>query len=111
MKIAVVGTGYIAARRHIPAWKRLTGKAELVALCDADAARAEECAGRFEVPSFYSDLGQLLERERPDLVDICTPPRSHLGVALQAMDGGAHVLVEKPMGVTVDVGAKARIVD
>src|SRR5579884_2326115 len=102
LKAAVAGTGLIATVKHLPAWNRIPDLATLVAIADVDAERGAQVAQQFNVPRAYTDLGELLEREKPDVVDICTPPRTHAPLAIQAMRGGAHVLVEKPFAVTVE---------
>jgi predicted dehydrogenase len=99
-KVAVVGTGLIATRKHLPAWKRLGRQARVVALCELDRQRGETVAAEFGVPNVHQDLGELLEAQRPDIVDICTPPKSHAALSIQALEGGAHLLIEKPMAVT-----------
>src|SRR5206468_11526176 len=53
-------------------------------------------------PKAYSSLEELLAAERPDMVDICTPPRTHAALATQALHGGAHVMIEKPMAISTE---------
>ena len=97
-----MGAGLIAVHKHLPAWSRLGRRVTLAALCDVDATRCAEVARQFGVPRTYSDLRLLLETERPDVVDICTPPRHHAAAAVQALRGGAHVLIEKPMAISTE---------
>ena len=100
-KVAVVGTGLIATRKHLPAWQR-SDKAELVAVCELNPEQGEKIKKEFGIPKAYTDLGELLEAEKPDIVDICTPPKSHAPLAIQALRGGAHCLIEKPMAIDTD---------
>ena len=67
-----VGAGYFS-RFHYHAWPRVTG-AGLVALCDLDQPRAQAAAAEFGVPKTYSSVATMLEVERPDFIDIITPP-------------------------------------
>jgi len=97
----IIGSGLIAGKKHIPAFRKLRSKTELVAICDLNLAAAKEVADRFGIPRTYSDVGEMLNTEKPDLVDICTPPQTHTRLALEAMRHGCHVLVEKPMALTV----------
>ncbi|HRK61106.1 MAG TPA: Gfo/Idh/MocA family oxidoreductase [Candidatus Omnitrophota bacterium] len=99
VKAVIVGTGLISKKKHIPAFLN-NKKADLVAICDLNAAAAEATAKKFGIAKFYSNIQEMLDREKPDLVDICTPPASHAGVALTAIDAGCHVLIEKPMALT-----------
>lgn len=95
LKIALVGCGKIADG-HLEEIRKLEAAAHVVAVCDTEVLMAEQLAMRFEVPHFYTDFQQMLEREKPDVVHIATPPGSHLSLAKTAMDAGCHVYVEKP---------------
>lgn len=101
VRAAVIGSGLIAGKKHIPAFQRLRHKTELVAICDLNLAAAKDVAVRFGIPSAYSDVAEMLRSEKPDLVDICTPPQTHTRLAVEAMRHGCHVLIEKPMALTV----------
>lgn len=94
MKVAVVGTGNIA-RHHLSALRDVPGT-QVVAVCDLSRAAAEATAERFAVPRWYTDHRALLTEARPDVVHVTTPPRAHLEVCVDALDAGAHVVVEKP---------------
>jgi predicted dehydrogenase len=97
-RIAVVGTGWWATTAHVPS---LAGydAAELVAVCDARAARARAVAEEFGVPRAYSDLDALLAEEPLDGVIIATPHTTHYALAGAALAAGVHVFVEKPLTV------------
>ena len=101
LRAAVVGAGFIAAKKHIPALRKQGKWVELTAICDLDGRTAEELAQRFSIPRYYTDLTDMLSAEKPDFVNICTPPQSHSAVAMQAMKEGAHVFIEKPMATTL----------
>jgi predicted dehydrogenase len=99
MKIGIVGGGQIATV-HIPYVRSYPG-AEIVALSDADEGRARSIAARFAISNPCRTLAELLEH-RPDVVHIVTPPQTHASLAIQAMEAGAHVFVEKPMAVNLE---------
>jgi len=101
-KVALIGTGFIATQKHLPAWHRMQRVAKVVALCDVNRQRGEQVARQFGVPKVYEDVQMILEKERPDIVDICTPPQTHAKIAVQSLKGGAHVLIEKPMAVSTE---------
>ena len=101
LRVAIVGTGLIAKKRHIPAFRRARAAAEIVALCDVNRAAVTEAARSAGIPGVYTDVGEMLAAEKPDLVDVCTPPRTHVDVAVAAMQAGCHVLIEKPMALSV----------
>lgn len=102
LKAVVIGTGLIAKKKHLPAWKKASGEAELVAICDINEEQAKKVAQQFGVAKAYTDIGQMLEAERPDIVDICTPPKTHSPIAIQCLEGGAHALIEKPMATSLE---------
>ena len=99
LRIGLIGCGQIAQvhARFISA----NGKHRIVAVCDADRARAAAFAQKFGIANTYGTLADLLEAQHPDVVHIVTPPQSHAPLAIEAMRGGCHVLVEKPMALSV----------
>ncbi|MCX7912042.1 MAG: Gfo/Idh/MocA family oxidoreductase [Dehalococcoidales bacterium] len=99
LKVGIVGCGAIASLRHVPAFSRLRRDVVLRAVCDTNRALAEKLARRYGIPGVYTDIAQMLEREKLDIVDICTPPQTHAVLALQAIAAGCHVLMEKPMAL------------
>jgi predicted dehydrogenase len=103
IRTAIVGTGNIA-RLHAETLLRVagkTGEVELVAAADTDAGRLAEFAAAYGTGSVFTDAGALFGAGGVDLVHICTPPGSHLPIALAALDAGAHVVVEKPATLTL----------
>ncbi len=96
IRAAVIGTGGIAGHCHLPALRAESDRVQVVAAMDSDAARVKEFCAEHDVPAAYTDLDRLLERERPDLVHICTPPHVHAAQAVACLNAGAWVLCEKP---------------
>ncbi len=96
VRTAIVGTGAIAAQ-HAAALRAEQDRAELVAAVDIDEARARAFAEAHGVPAVHSDLDAMLERERPELVLICTPPSLHSAQCIRSLEAGAWVLCEKPL--------------
>jgi predicted dehydrogenase len=102
VRAAVVGAGFIATRKHIPAYLRRREDVDLVAIADVDGDAAGRVAAQFGIPASYDDVTKMIEVSRPDVLSICTPPRTHVDVALQAITAGCNVLIEKPMAVDTD---------
>ena len=98
LRVAVVGAGYVASH-HLAALKRLDF-VELVGICDTNLEAAEALARRFGIGQVASDLAGLAAA-RPQIVHVLTPPASHATLAMQALDMGCGVLVEKPMADSV----------
>lgn len=96
MRAAVIGVGYLG-RFHAQKYRDLAG-VELVAVVDADAARATEVAAEVGCRPL-SDYRQLFGQV--DLVSIAVPTRYHFEVARACLDNGVHVLLEKPITQTV----------
>lgn len=94
----IVGAGMVA-QYHADAIAQTPG-ARLVAVCRADAARAAETAARFGVPCEV-DYAALLARPDVEVICICTPSGLHAAQTLAAARAGKHVLVEKPMALTL----------
>jgi predicted dehydrogenase len=98
-KAAVIGAGMIPVRGHIPAYKRLEN-VNLVAICDINAARAQEVAEAADIPNVYTDYREMLAEEDLDLVSVCTPNVFHAEMSIAALKSGANVICEKPMALT-----------
>lgn len=82
--------------------------AEVVAIADLDEARAREIQENFSVPEAYSDFYEMMDRETPEAVFICTPPFAHLEPVKAAAERGIAVFVEKPLGC--DIGRAKEMV-
>lgn len=103
IRFAVVGCGHIG-KRHAEMIVRDAG-AELVALCDI---RSKEELGieAYDVP-FFPSLNELLQADlEVDVINICTPNGLHAGMAIQAIESGHHVVIEKPMALTLQDAEK-----
>ena len=99
VRIAIVGAGVIG-KHHGAVITELADRAELVAVVDLNRDRAEQLAAeRGSKP--FSSLVEALEAVEIDVVTICTPTGRHGEVAIQALDAGKHVIIEKPAEVTV----------
>ena len=98
LKTALIGCGKVG-RIHATALAQRP-ESELVAVCDGVSDRAKSFAEEFGVTGFV-DVAEMLEKAKPDAVCICTPHPLHAVPAVQALDAGLHVLVEKPMAATL----------
>ncbi len=98
LKVGMVGFRGIA-NSHMPAYKN-NPLAELVAVCDAFPGRAEAMAEKHGA-KFYGSLKEMLANEELDVIDVCTGGLEngswHYDPAMEAMEAGKHVLVEKPL--------------
>ena len=98
-KVVVVGLGYFS-RFHIDAWTALPG-AELVGLCDRDETRLADVAAGTGL-STSGDLGDLVARTAPDIVDIVAPPPAHGTLIRAALAPGRTIICQKPFSTSID---------
>lgn len=91
-RAAVVGGGFIG-KVHVETLRRLPN-VDVVALCDAQGGKA--IAETLGLNAGYDDALEMLERERPDVLHICTPNHTHYPLTKLALERGIHVLCEKP---------------
>ncbi|HZK38998.1 MAG TPA: Gfo/Idh/MocA family oxidoreductase [Clostridia bacterium] len=98
MKISLVGCGGISGA-HIHAIQD-NSEAQLISVADIKIERANKVAAQTgAVP--YASLDAMLDAEKPDVLHICTPHYLHTSMALDALDRGIHVLIEKPCSVSL----------
>jgi predicted dehydrogenase len=96
LRVGIVGAGI--GIQYAEAFQRLDGVA-VTAICAASSVRAAPAAERLGIPGVYTDLGEMLERERLDVAAIATPNSLHHAMTLQALRAGAHVLCDKPLAM------------
>lgn len=102
IKVAIIGTGAIAPN-HIKAYQELSERCEIVALCDIYPEKAEKAAKDFNLNvDIYDDHTKMLNRSDIDLVSVCTPPYTHAEIAINFLNAGKNVLVEKPMASSLE---------
>lgn len=98
IKVACIGAGYFA-RFHVEAWQRLP-QVELVAICDQDVQKAASLADQYDVARTYRDVDDLFAEEAFDVVDIITPPDTHLELCSKAIAAQKHMICQKPLAPT-----------
>lgn len=99
IRIGIVGCGSVA-RLHANALKKIK-QADIKAVVDINEERAKKFANRFNIKSYYKSLKDMLMQEKIEAVSILTPPQTHHKLAIEAMKAGKHVLVEKPLCITL----------
>ena len=99
LNTAVIGAGMISAA-HCTGYSD-NPHCQLVAVSDPLEERAKGVSARFGVKSF-TDYHDILADESIDLVSVCTPDHTHADIAVQALEAGKHVVLEKPMATTLE---------
>jgi len=77
-------------------------KTDLIALADVDTEKLEKYGKKFNVPKTYTDYKQMLEREKPDILSVCTWNSTHLDIVKEAVNHGVKaIFCEKPIADTL----------
>jgi predicted dehydrogenase len=97
MKRSVAIVGFGIGRMHLEGFRALPDLWDVRAVVDLDPARREQAAREFGVPETPDDIAAVLGRSDIDVIDICTPPATHLPLAEAALAAGHHVICEKPL--------------
>jgi len=100
LRVGIVGCGQIAQLQHIPSLLEIKD-VELAAICDRNEDLVRRVAERFHIDRYYADFAEMLDKEKVDMVDICTSPQTHVALSVQAMEADCHVLVEKPIALSL----------
>ena len=111
IRYAIIGCG-VVARKHLKGARYHQNKRrtlEIVAAVDTRPGAAEKifAAAGFNAKeiarlAIYEDYQKMLSEVRPDLVVITTPSGSHASISLAALAAGAHVLIEKPLTLSLE---------
>ena len=100
LRVAVAGAGYFS-RFHYEAWARIAD-VDIVACADRDLTRATEMATRHSIPVVFDDIAAMLDATSPDLIDIVTPPETHVDAIRIAAARGISVICQKPFCRSLD---------
>jgi len=103
-RIGLAGAGFVAPH-HLKAWQRLSDRANVVAIADPNVEAARARAAAFGVPSVYSSVEEMLDRERLDVIDVATPRETHASICRLAAQRGLAILCQKPLAPTFDEAA------
>ncbi|HUZ16997.1 MAG TPA: Gfo/Idh/MocA family oxidoreductase, partial [Spirochaetia bacterium] len=98
VRIGMIGAGFIG-RTHLTMFSKVE-QAELVGIYDAVPELAERVAHQFGLPKVFRSVEEMLGSREVDAVIIGVPNLYHKPLAVQALDSGKHVLLEKPMAVS-----------
>jgi len=98
---AISGFGEVAAKAHLPGW-RTRDNVNISVVHDPVSERRHEAIRQIKNVRVYDDLELMLDGEAVDFVDIASPPASHADSIRAALNAHAHVLVEKPLCLTLD---------
>ena len=101
IKAAVIGAGLAAAHIHVP-YLKANHDVELSAIVDPLESKAKFLAKKYRIPRIYKNHLEMLDKEKPQIVHVATPPWLHCEHSVDAMETGANVLCEKPMAASLE---------
>jgi predicted dehydrogenase len=103
VRYAVVGVGWISQNSFLPGVEH-TGNSEVVALVTGHEEKAAKVGEKYGVESVYSydEYDKLLDSKRIDAAYLATPNWDHVELAVKTLEAGVHLLLEKPMAVSVE---------
>ena len=96
----MIGCGKVSQNVHLPALAK-SSRCRLVAVCDTSSEVASAVGRRYAVTGVYEKVDDLLADENVEAVLVAVGDPDHVQVALKALRAGRHVLVEKPLGMSV----------
>ena len=102
MKYALIGCGRISPNHIVAAQKN---NLEIVALCDIREENISEKIIKFDLPENvhrYTDYKEMLIKEKPELVAIATESGKHAGIAVDCIDAGCNLIIEKPIALSLE---------
>jgi len=100
LKGVCIGAGYFS-HYHYDAWQRIP-EVEISAFCSRDPHRIRAIQERFGISRVYADYREMLDREKPDFVDIITPPPTHLEMCREAARRLIHIICQKPLAPSLE---------
>lgn len=107
LRFGIVGCGVIGAHHAKMISEQLSGLAELVAVCDVVPERYEKLAAQHGGDG-YRSMSDMYRRDDIDAVIVCTPSGQHAGHGVAALRAGKHVVIEKPIDVSLDAADQLR---
>lgn len=106
LRIGIVGAGLVCRAAHLPELRARPDSFDVVGLVDPDRATRERTAAAWGIERTYANHRELLDDEGIDALVVCSPNGTHLPVALDALEAGLHLLVEKPLCLSPDDGQR-----
>lgn len=97
---AGIGAGYFSKYQY-EAWSRMPG-VEIVALCNRKVDKGRALMEEYGIPRHYTNYREMIEQEKPDFVDVITPPDTHVEMCSFAAERGVNVLCQKPLAPTIE---------
>ncbi len=99
-RAVVIGAGYFSGFQY-EAWNRIP-EVTITAISNRTESKARQKMAEYSIPRFYGHWREMIDRERPDFVDIITPPETHEEICAHAAAAGVAIVCQKPLAPTLD---------
>ena len=103
LKGVCIGAGYFSHFQY-EAWNRIP-EVKITAMCNSNKERADCVMHTYNIQNHYTDYLEMLDKEKPDFVDIITPPDTHLKMTQESLERGIHVICQKPLTPSIEESA------
>jgi myo-inositol 2-dehydrogenase/D-chiro-inositol 1-dehydrogenase len=100
-KVAILGAGFITDI-HMESYHRFIPEADVVACYARNPEKAKAFAEKYHIAQWFDDIDKLLAESGCEVVDICLPNYLHADATIKAAKAGKHVIIEKPLAVTLE---------
>jgi D-apiose dehydrogenase len=107
LKGAAMGAGYFSGFQY-EAWTRIP-EVDMAAIYNRTESKARAKMAEYGIPTYYGDWREMIDAEKPDFVDVITPPETHEEMCAYAAERGVHIICQKPLAPTFE--ESKRIVD
>jgi len=98
LKGVSMGAGYFSTFQY-EAWTRIP-EVEIAAVYNRTESKAREKMAQFGIPRYYTDWREMIDSEKPDFVDIITPPETHSEMCAYTAERGVTIICQKPLAPT-----------
>jgi myo-inositol 2-dehydrogenase / D-chiro-inositol 1-dehydrogenase len=100
-KVVILGTGFVSGI-HIESYHRFVSNAEVIAVYSRNIDKAKAFAQKHNIAQWFDDMDKIISESGCDVIDICLPNYLHAEATLKAAAAGKHVIIEKPLSVTLE---------
>lgn len=109
LRVGLAGAGWVT-QHHLEGWRRLAGRASVMAIADPNVEAARSRAAAFGVPAVYDSVEGMLNSEQLDAIDVAAPREAHAPICRLAARHGLAILCQKPLAPTL-AEAEALVAD
>lgn len=102
-KAAAIGAGYFSGFQY-EAWNRIP-EVQLGAIYNRTESKARGHMATYDIPRYYADWREMIDREQPDFVDVITPPETHAEICDHAASRGVAIVCQKPLAPSLEESA------